>query len=104
MDYTPKPEAPPDRLFHLRWSSDPIILDCSTALAGSLEARELINRTPPDTTGDAAAILDAYHAVCRAAHTDRRRLWISIRDATTHRTTSLEEIRLIAALFCGEKT
>jgi hypothetical protein len=91
---------PANRRFHFRWSTDPIVLATYQDLKDSPEAQALINGTPPWKTGDASAIRDSYHTVVAEARAADKPVWLSIREMETNRVISIEEIRLIAALFC----
>ena len=88
------------RQFHLRYSFDPIILATFKDIRGDQTSQELINSTPPYVTGNASLVRDARRALVDESQALKLPIWISIRDAETGEPVSIQEIRLIAALFC----
>lgn len=94
------PQHPRERRFHLRYSTDPIFLAASKDLRASPEAQATINDSPPYATGDAALMRSLHRGLDLEAKRSGRPCWVSIRDADTQQVVSIEEIRLLAVLFC----
>ena len=96
-DRTPTP--PGDRRFHLRYSTDPVFLATCQDQGGNPEVQKMINDTVPYATGDAAKMRDTHRALRDQSNKANQLMWISIRDVETGKAISIEEIRLIAAIW-----
>ena len=101
--YVPgQPGDPALRTFNFRFSYDPLVLAAFRRGHEDPVVKAMFLASPADVTGNAKVVRDAHRKAIENAKILDKPIFLSIREIETNEPVSIQEIRLIAALFCEE--
>ena len=101
--YVPgQPGDPALRTFNFRYSSDPLVIAAFNRDTEDPVIKSMFLASPADVTGNAKVVRDAYRLAVENARILHNPVFLSIRGIENNEPISIQEIRLIAVLFCEE--
>ena len=102
-EYVPGgPDDPAERQFIFRVVTDPVFISTWKDARDTPEFQAMIADLEAECIGNAQITRDAYRRVTENARIMKQPVFLSIRDVETGQTVSIEEVRLIAAIFCED--